>query len=79
MSKFWLVLLRKAVAALLGAHWDVIKDVVQSLVDYDASGEEKRRQALIQLRIIGVDVATWLLSAAVEVAYGLIKEMEYPD
>lgn len=77
MSKrFWIGMLRKAIAMLLGANWAEIKDVVQTLMESEASGEEKRRIALIQLRIIGVEVATWLLSAAIEVAYGLLKETE---
>ncbi len=77
MSKrFWLGVLRKAIAMLLGANWAEIKDIVQALMEIDVSGEEKRHQALIHLRMIGVDVTTWLLSAAVEVAYGLVKETE---
>ena len=38
------------------------------------SGEEKRRRALLQLRSIGVEAAPWLLSAAIEVAYGEVKD-----
>ena len=77
--RFWIGMLRKAMAMLLGANWAEIKGVVQALMDSDLSGEEKRRQALTHLRMIGVDVATWLLSAAVEVAYGEIKSKVESD
>jgi len=73
--RFWMGLLRKAVAKLLGIHWEDVKASVLMLMSSELSGEEKRRLVLAHLQDIGVDVATWLLSAAIEVAYGEIKEV----
>lgn len=71
--RFWLGLLRKALAKLLGLDWEMVQTSVKALMDSELSGEEKRRLALAHLRMAGVETATWLLSAAVEVAYGEIK------
>lgn len=72
--RFWLGLLRKAIAKLLGLDWEMVQVSVKALMDSELSGEEKRRLALAQLRMAGVETATWLLSAALEVAYGEVKE-----
>lgn len=72
--RFWMGMLRKAVAKLLGLDWEFVQTSVKALMDSELSGEEKRRLALAQLRMAGVETATWLLSAAVEVAYGEIKD-----
>lgn len=56
--RFWTGMLRRAVAALLGLHWADVKNIVQALMASDRSGEEKRRLALLQLRMMGADVAT---------------------
>lgn len=67
-------MLRKAVAKLMGLHWPDLLDAVQALMKSELSGDEKRQLVLLQLRVMGTDAATWLLSAAVEVAYGELKE-----
>lgn len=74
LKNLWLGLLRRAMAALLGVHWAEVKNSVQALMDSELPNEEKRRLALLQLRIMGADVANWLLSAAIEVAYGELKD-----
>lgn len=74
--RFWTGMLRKAIVTLLGrASWADVQHIVSALMDSELSGEEKRRLALLQLRLTGVEVATWLLSAAIEVAYGEAKEL----
>lgn len=60
-------------------HWPIVQTSVKTLMDSELSGEEKRRLALAQLRMAGVETATWLLSAAVEVAYGEIKSQVESD
>lgn len=72
--RFWLGLLRKAIAKLLGLDWEMVQVSVKALMESELSGEEKRQLALLQLRVMGVDAATWLVSAAIEVAYGEAKE-----
>ncbi len=67
-------LLRKAIAQLMGLDWEFVQTSVKALMDSELSGEEKRRLALAQLLVVGVETATWLLSAAIEVAYGLEKQ-----
>lgn len=77
--RFWLGLLRKAIAKLLGLDWEMVQVSVKALMESGLSGEEKRRLALAQLRMVGVETATWLLSAAIEVAYGEIKSKVESD
>jgi len=82
MNTFWKAVLRKAIAKLLGLNWADVQDVVRALMDSTLSGPEKRILALQQLKFAGVNVATWLLSAAIEVAYGEQRERmdaTYPD
>lgn len=82
MNTFWKAVLRKAIAKLLGLKWADVQEVVRALMDSTLSGTEKRILALQQLKFSGVNVATWLLSAAIEVAYGEQRERmdaTYPD
>lgn len=75
MKTFWLILLEKAIAALLSHSWDDVVYQVKLLTTFDdMAGSEKREKAFIMLRSLGVDAATWLLYAAIEIAYGKIKE-----
>jgi len=71
--RFWMGLLRKAIAQLMGLDWEMVQVNVKALMDSELSGEEKRKLALAQLRMLGVETTTWLLSAAIEVAYGIEK------
>jgi len=77
--RFWIGMLRKAIAKLLGLDWEFVQTSVKTLMDSELSGEEKRRLALAHLRMAGVETATWLLSAAIEVAYGEIKEVDVSE
>jgi len=72
-------MLRKAVAKLLGLDWEFVQTSVKTLMDSELSGEEKRRLALAHLRMAGVETATWLLSTAIEVAYGIEKSQSTHD
>lgn len=77
--RFWMGLLRKAIAKLLGLDWEMVQVNVKALMDSELSGEEKRKLALAQLRMVGIETATWLLNAAIEVAYGEIKEVDVSE
>lgn len=67
----WQKLLELALARLLGgAAWTEVQCVVEALLRADLPGAEKRILAVQHLRIIGLDCATWLLHAAIEIAYG---------
>lgn len=72
--RFWTGMLRKAIATLMGANWAEVRSLVLALMNSELSGEEKKRLARLQLRMLGADGATWLLSAAIEVTYGEAKE-----
>lgn len=74
MRPFWTALLRKSAAALLGYQWNDVCDIVRVLMEKDLPGEEKRRIALQQLKFMGQVSASWLLSAAIEIAYGQLKD-----
>ena len=70
----WQKLLELALARLLGgAAWVEVQGVVEALLRAELPGAEKRALAAHHLRIIGLDCATWLLHAAIEIAYGRIK------
>ena len=71
--------LLKAIAQLMGLDWERVQVNVKALMDSELSGEEKRKLALAQLRMVGVETATWLLNAAIEVAYGEIKEVDVSE
>lgn len=76
MKTILLALLEKTIAALLAGDWGQVKAWVETYMMADLPGEEKRRIVFEQLRKLGVDCATWLLYAAIEVAYGRIKGAE---
>lgn len=73
MQAFWTALLQKAIAALLHKDWDAVVSSVYLLTGAAIPGEQKREQVFIMLREAGVSVATWLLYAAIEIAYGQLK------
>lgn len=73
MNAFWMALLQKAIAALVYKDWDAVVSNVYSMVGSDVPGEQKREQVFLILRDAGVQVATWLLYAAIEIAYGQLK------
>lgn len=74
MKAFWLALLERALSALLDGDWKTVKEAVASFLNANISGEEKRRMVVSRLRASGSVVATWLLYAAIEVAYGRLKD-----
>ena len=74
MKAFWLALLERALAALLGGDWDFVKHAVRSFLSDEIPGEEKRQKVFALLRAGGSQVATWLLYAGIEVAYGRLKD-----
>lgn len=43
--RFWMGLLRKAIARLMGLDWEMVRVNVKALMDSELSGEEKRRLA----------------------------------
>lgn len=74
MQAFWTALLQKAISALLAKDWDAVVSNVYLLTGADIPGEQKREQVYLMLRDAGVSVASWLLYAAIEIAYGQLKE-----
>ena len=67
----WKSVLLMACKKLLREHWEDVVFVVQGLSKESIPGSAKRELAIQRLRSLGVEVATWLLSAAIEVAYGV--------
>ena len=72
MVSVGVVLLEKAISALLGAFWPKVNQVVEGLNQASVPGEEKRKLAVENLRQQGSQSATWLLNAGIEIAYGKI-------
>jgi predicted Ser/Thr protein kinase len=74
MSKFWLILLEKAIQQLLKADWETIIMHVMVIATADVSSDEKREYVVKIMKRRGYSGATWLLRAGIEVAYGMIKK-----
>ena len=72
MSKFWLILLEKAIQQLLKADWEAIVVQVMLMTGANMTGEQKREYVVEVMKRAGYSGATWLLRAAIEVAYGMI-------
>ena len=76
MNKLWTVLLQKAIAALMGVNWMSVVMQVTKVAQSNLTGDEKRKKVFETLRSFGIDCATWLLYAAIEIAYGQLKEKQ---
>ncbi len=76
MKSFWIALAKKAVAAYFDKDWNSIVSQVQALLNSDIPGEQKRQIVFDTLRSFGIDAASWLLYAAIELAYGNLKEKQ---
>lgn len=76
MKTIWILLLERAISALLKSDWEQVNVWVQSYLLSDMPGDEKRKRVFLELRNLGSNAATWLLYAAIEIAYGKIKEEE---
>lgn len=68
-----IALLERTIRSLMDIDWKIVQQTVINWMDSDISGEEKRKLVFAQLRDAGCSVATWLLNAAIEIAYGRIK------
>jgi len=73
MNAIWTALLTKAIQKLLARDWPSVVNQVSVLMDSDKTGDEKRAIVYRTLREYGVACATWLLYAAIEIAYGKLK------
>ena len=73
MNAIWTVLLNKAIQQLLKRDWPSVVAQVSALMNSDKTGDEKRAIVYRTLREYGVACATWLLYAAIEIAYGKLK------
>ena len=76
MKSLWTALLYKAMQALFAKDWNSIVSQVQALLNSDIPGEQKRQIVFDTLRSFGIDAASWLLYAAIELAYGKLKEKQ---
>jgi type II secretory pathway component PulK len=74
MSKFWLILLEKAIQQLLKADWEAIVVQVMLMMGSTMTGNQKREYVVDAIKRHGYSGATWLLRAAIEVAYGKLKK-----
>ena len=73
MNAIWTALLNKAIQQLLKRDWPSVVAQVSALMNSDKTGDEKRAIVYSTLREYGVACATWLLYAAIEIAYGKLK------
>jgi len=74
MSKFWLILLEKAIQHLLKADWKTIIMQVMLMMGSTMTGDQKREYVVDAMKRHGYNGATWLLRAAIEVAYGMLRK-----
>lgn len=73
MTKFWQLMLEKAIQHLLAADWQTIMAEVRALMNAHMTGREKADYALSALRRMGSEGSTWLLKVGIEVAYSMVK------
>lgn len=71
MTAIKLALLEYAIRALIGADWSAIRNEVEHWLSRSMEGEQKKQVVFVELRQQGCKAATWLLSAAIDIAYGL--------
>lgn len=72
MRAFWLALLIRAIQHLAKRDWAAICGAVTYYLSEDMPGKEKQLAAIRDLRAMGSTAATWLLGAAIDIAYGQI-------
>ena len=73
MNKIWTALLNQAIQRLMGVNWISVVMEVSKMMNSGLTGDEKRQYVYATLRNLGIDCATWLLNAAIEIAYGQLK------
>lgn len=76
MNKFWTALLYKSIQALFAKDWNSIVAQVRALLNSSIPGEQKRQIVFNTLRSFGINAASWFLYAAIELAYGQLKEKQ---
>ena len=76
MKSLWTALLYKAMQALFAKDWNSIVSQVRALLNSNIPGAQKRQIVFDTLRSFGIDAASWLLYAAIELAYGKLKEKQ---
>ena len=74
MSKFWLILLEKAIQHLLKSDWEAIVVQVMLMMGSTMAGDQKREYVVDAMKRHGYSGATWLLRAGIEIAYGMTKK-----
>jgi predicted ArsR family transcriptional regulator len=67
-------MLRQAVQRILKSDWQTIIKEVSNMMDSELPGKEKKEVVFSLLREYGVACATWLLYAAIDIAYGKLKD-----
>lgn len=69
--------LEKAISWILGGDlFARIKQIVEGLLDVDAPGEEKRRIAIKEAKLLASDVATFMLNLGIEAAVFLLRAQQ---
>jgi hypothetical protein len=69
MNAFWVTLLVQAIKVMIGSvAWAEVLNAVESLLNADFPGEEKRRLAREQIRRAVENVPNRLLNLAIEIA-----------
>jgi len=74
MNSFWIGMLRQAIQRILKHDWKTIITEVGNMMDSDMPGKEKKEYVFSLLREYGIACATWLLYAAIDIAYGKLKD-----
>jgi len=68
-------MITKLTSWLIGrVNFNMIKDVVSGLMHSSMSGAEKRAAAIKRIKVLEIDVATFLINLAVEVSVMYLKE-----
>lgn len=66
--------IERAIQQLLSADWVKIEVAIMRYLDEDLPGKEKRELVMHDLRGLGVNWATFILGAGVDILYGQLTK-----
>ena len=79
MNKFWVQIALQALGYITSSRFiESTKTIVKSYIKEDAPGEVKRELAFEEIKALGYEASSWMISAAIELALGYFK-LKYPQ
>ena len=73
LKAFWSSFLEAALSLIAGKSKEAIKNIVAALQDSNLTGEQKKAEAIKQIKALGIDLKGSLLNLAIEISLNLVK------